>query len=172
MNFKKILLAAVVASCFITTVMAEEAVVTLNGSVSNTLAVIGPAKLLNITIQSNSQTNGLISFFDSPYLTNTYITGAFTNITKTIVATNIVYTNIFGVISTNSFSIARLTTNTLTGPTLTRQNILSATTVSNTVASYDFFGVHLANGLLITNIGTLGGAPGNVTINISYQEFK
>lgn len=145
----------------------------LAGGTGSNVLVLGAGKVLSVTVRSSSATNGLINFYDSPFNTNTYIIGAFTNVTKSTATTNQVYTNIFGALNTNSYTVIRYTTNTLTAGARLRPLLFSFTTVSNTVESREYdAGVPFGQGILATNAITLGGTPGSITIDIEYQKDR
>lgn len=171
---KYIAIALLAITGLINSVQADTASITLTGVNTNNVIFTGPARLLSISIQSTSSTNGLIRFYDSPYATNWLNIAASTNLTRTVATTNITYTNIFGVISTNSYPVIRVTTNTATAASRTRELIYDYTSVSNVATSVDFeAGKYLAGGLVVTNISTLGGAPGGgVIINVEYEKLR
>jgi hypothetical protein len=172
MNMKKILSSLLLLASLSFT-QADTLSTALTGGTNATILTLGPGKILSISVRSSAGTNGLINFYDSPYNTNTYIVGAYTNVSKSVGTTNIVYTNIFGALNTNSYTVIRYTTNTLAAGARLRQLLFSFTTVSNTLETREFAGgVPFGQGILATNISQLGGAPGNVTIDIEYEKYR
>jgi hypothetical protein len=173
--FKKLIAVASLAIIgLVNSVQADTATLTLTGVNTNNLIFAGPALLRSISIQSTAGTNGLLNFYDSPYGTNTLTIAVSTNLTRTVATTNIIYTNIFGVISTNSYSVIRVTTNTVSAANKVRELVYSYTTASNATEAVEFeVNKYLAGGLLVTNISTLGGAPGGgVIINVEYEKLR
>lgn len=169
---KFIILLALLMVAMVNSLKADTAVLTLTGASPTNMVFKGPARLLSLSISSTAGTNGNLFFYDSPFLTNTVSVGAYTNYTKAVATTNIVYTNVFGVVSTNSYSIIRYTTNTATGGQQVRELIYSGLSVSNSTSVITFdVGKFLQGGLLVTNITTLGGLPGSVTINAEYEKL-
>lgn len=168
----KILASLVVGLSLVSSAFAETAVYTLTGAAPTNMIVAGPMKLNSISVSSTSQTNGTIYFYDSPYLTNNIIVAAYTNLTYSTMSTNTIYTNIFGVLTTNTYTVKSITTNTVAAGSRLRQNIANIASVSNTVTTVEFDGTFLGFGLLATNITTLGGTPGNVVITVNYDKYR
>ncbi len=158
----------------VNSVQADTATLTLTGINTNNVIFQGPARLLSISIQSTASTNGTLRFYDSPYATNWINIAASTNLTRTVSTTNIVYTNVFGVITTNSYPIILTSTNTASAAARVRDLVYTYISESNQAASVTFeAGKYLAGGLIVTNISTLGGAPGGgVLINVEYEKLR
>ena len=168
---KKFILSLAVGLMFIGSAIAETATATLTGNSPTNLVLQGPAKINGISVSSLATTNGTLTFWDSPYNTNTYTRGAFTNFTTTVFNTNRIYTNFFGVLTTNTYQVKAMTTNTAAAAVVARPQIASIVTVSNSVVTYDFDGVYVGTGLLITNLGTIGGL-GGVTVTVNYDKLR
>lgn len=120
-------------------------------TVATNLLNQGPMKILNITV--SAQTNAALRFFDSPYITNTINVGAFTNVTKSLGVVSNTYVSPFGVTYTNFYTnVTLLTTNSIIAATQTRETILNASFVSNTLSLITFgAGRYVQGGLLVTN---------------------
>lgn len=150
---------------------ADTVAISLNGSSPTNSIIQGPGKLNSISISSLATTNGTLYFYDSAYNTNTYTRGGWTNISYSVGLNTNIFTNVFGVLSTNYYTAKILTTNTIAKAVVARPLIATATTVSNSVVTLDFDGVFFGSGLLLTNVGTIGGL-GGVNITVNYDDLR
>ncbi len=149
---------------------ADSTAVTLNGNITN-LVLVGPIKLLSVSISSSAITNGLIAFLDSPNAFPTNWSLGYTNKGFGIATTNYIFTNVFGVLTTNRWQIISNYVLSSLAHTNYYARVASVASVSNAIVTLDFDSQYLANGLLVTNIAGVG-APGNITLTIQYDQLK
>ena len=166
----KFFLGLIASLMLLASAKADSTSVILNGKATN-LVVVGPIQLRSVSISSSAITNGLIAFVDSPNAFATNYIGAYTNNVRTITTSNYTYTSPFNVSYTNSYQIISNNVATVAGAMQNRALVGAATSISNAVVTLDFDTTYLGFGLLITNIAGVG-APGNITLNITYDKLR
>lgn len=166
----KLILSLMLVAFSVSIASAETATASLTGGSTTNSIIRGPGKLNSITVSSLATTNGALYFYDSAFNTNTYTRGGWTNISYSTALSTNRYTNIFGVITTNYYTAKIWTTNTIAAGVVARPLLYNVTTVSNSAITAEFDGVFFGSGLLVTNLGTIGGL-GGVSITVNYDKY-